>query len=336
MTLLITGGAGFIGSNFAKHCVENYNGTIVILDKFTYAAQPLENFLQPCPKIVVTDINDSDTVQKLMVEESIETVVHFAAETHVDNSIANIDPFIESNILGTNALLSTALKHYQKLDPVKKKKFRFLHVSTDEVFGSLNAIGDPFTEHSPFRPNNPYSASKASSDHLVRAYYKTYGLPTITVNMSNCYGPRQNKEKLVPKTISRILEGADIPIYGRGLQIRDWNFVEDAVSGIFKLIYDGTCGETYNIGGGNEIQNIDLVKMLLNLSTEFDLNELSFNSPKIVFVDDRPGHDFRYACDFTKIRELTGWFPKTTLSDGLRKTFTWYLANKSNLGQSKA
>ena len=334
MSLLITGGAGFIGSNFVRYCSQHFSGRIVVLDKFTYAAQPLDNFVSPLPKIIRSDINNTEAVSRLITQENIDTIVHFAAETHVDNSIKDISPFLKSNILGTEALLSCSLKHFQKLDKAKQNKFRFLHISTDEVFGALMPNDRAFTEESPFRPNNPYSASKASSDHLVRAYNNTYGLPTITVNMSNCYGPRQFPEKLIPKTISHIVHGLDIPVYGKGLQIRDWNFVEDAVEGIFCILRQGLIGETYNIAGGNEVQNIDLVKTLLKLVAESTDQRPEFRRSSITFVPDRPGHDFRYACSIKKINQLTGWFPKTSLQDGLRKTVEWYLTHEHHLTSS--
>lgn len=331
MSLLITGGAGFIGSNFVRYCSQHFSGRIVVLDKFTYAAQPLDNFVSPLPKIIRSDINDIETVSYLLAEENIDSIVHFAAETHVDNSIQDISPFLKSNILGTEALLSCSLKYFQQINTEKQNKFRFLHVSTDEVFGELMPNDAAFTEESPFRPNNPYSASKASSDHLVRAYNRTHGLPTITVNMSNCYGPRQFREKLIPKTIANIVHGLDIPVYGQGLQIRDWNFVEDAARGIFLSLQQGVIGETYNIAGGNEVRNIDLVETLLSLVEEIVERHPELGRSSVAYVPDRPGHDFRYACSIDKLNQLTGWLPKTSLQDGLRKTLEWYLTYEHHI-----
>lgn len=325
--ILVTGGAGFIGSNFVHHWAETYpNDRIVVLDILTYAGnknnlKPLDN--HPNCRFVQGDICARTTVDTLLKEEAIDTIAHFAAESHVDRSILGPNAFIQTNIVGTFTLLESARHFWQGRTDV-----RFLHVSTDEVYGSLNANDPAFTETTPYAPNSPYSASKAGSDHLVRAYYHTYKLPTLITNCSNNYGPYHFPEKLIPLICINILLGKPLPVYGDGQNVRDWLYVRDHCSALDKVIHAGVPGETYTVGGNNEVKNIDLVQTICDL-----MNELAPSLPVspardlITFVKDRPGHDRRYAIDATKIKTDLGWTPTVTLAEGLRQTIIWYLQN---------
>lgn len=329
--ILITGGAGFIGSNFVHHWYKNYGSDrIVVLDALTYAGnrqtiaslEKLENF-----RFVQGNICDRVLIDTLLEEENIDTLAHFAAESHVDRSILGPDAFIKTNVVGTFTLLES-FRHYWT-EKGQLKNYRFLHVSTDEVYGSLDSDDPAFTETTPYAPNSPYSASKAGSDHLARAYYHTYGLPTIITNCSNNYGPYHFPEKLIPLMCINILLGKPLPVYGDGQNIRDWLYVGDHCRALDVVIHRGQPGETYNIGGNNEVKNIDLVYQLCDLMDEL-ASELPISPSKklITFVKDRPGHDRRYAIDATKIKKELGWTPQETLLSGLRQTINWYLKNR--------
>jgi dTDP-glucose 4,6-dehydratase len=329
--ILITGGAGFIGSNFVHHWCANYGGDrVVVLDALTYAGnrqnlaslEGRDNF-----RFVSGNICDRALVDSLLREENIDTVAHFAAESHVDRSILGPDAFIQTNVVGTFTLLES-FRHYW-IEKGQPATYRFLHVSTDEVYGSLDSDDPPFTETTPYAPNSPYSASKAGSDHLARAYYHTYGLPTIITNCSNNYGSYHFPEKLIPLMCINILLGKPLPVYGDGQNIRDWLYVGDHCCALDAVIHRGRPGETYNIGGNNEVKNIDLVHRLCELMDEL-APELPVRPAKqlITFVKDRPGHDRRYAIDAAKMRQELGWTPQETLSSGLRKTIEWYLNNR--------
>lgn len=336
MKLLVTGGAGFIGSNFVRHLLRSQPaGTItrlVNLDKLTYAGNPeslrdLEN--DPRYVFVKGDIGDTGICTRLFEEHAFDAVINFAAESHVDRSIDSPEPFFETNVVGTLRLLNTTLKYWRSLDEGSRNAFRFLHVSTDEVYGSLSPQDPAFSETTPFAPNSPYSASKAASDHIVRAYHHTYGLPVVTTNCSNNYGPYQFPEKLIPLMILNALEGKSLPIYGDGMNIRDWLYVDDHCSGIWTALSKGKPGETYNIGGKNEQPNIAIVDTICDLldkkQPRFDGK--SYKSQKI-YVKDRPGHDRRYAIDCSKIETQLGWAPAETFETGIEKTIDWYLANR--------
>ena len=324
--LLITGGAGFIGGNFTRHWMQQYpDDRVIVLDALTYAGnleslQDLES--NPSWRFVQGDICDRELVEKLFREENIDRVVHFAAESHVDRSILGPDAFIRTNIEGTFALLEVARAVWQGRDDV-----RFLHVSTDEVYGSLQMQDPAFTETSPYRPNSPYSASKASSDHLVRAYFETYGLPVLTTNCSNNYGPYQFPEKLIPLVILNALEGKPLPVYGEGENIRDWLFVEDHCKGIEAVLQNGRVGEVYNIGGDNERTNIEIVETLCTCLDRLVPSARSYRE-QIRFVTDRPGHDFRYAIDARKIETELGWKPVMDFNTGIEHTIDWYLGHR--------
>ncbi|MGB7444904.1 MAG: dTDP-glucose 4,6-dehydratase, partial [Coleofasciculaceae cyanobacterium] len=329
--LLITGGAGFIGSNFVHHWCQKYPGDrIIVLDALTYAGnyQNLASLdKQSNFRFVQGDICNRNLVDSLLKEEEINTVAHFAAESHVDRSILDPDAFIRTNLVGTFTLLDSFRNYWESQE--KPSDFRFLHVSTDEVYGSLGTNGHPFTETTAYAPNSPYSASKAGSDHLVRAYYHTYGMPTIITNCSNNYGPYHFPEKLIPLMCINIMLGKPLPVYGDGQNIRDWLYVGDHCLALDVVINQGKPGETYNIGGNNEVKNIDLVHQLCEL-----MNELATDLPVypaqelITFVKDRPGHDRRYAIDASKIKNELGWTPAENLEGGLRKTIEWYLTNR--------
>jgi dTDP-glucose 4,6-dehydratase len=334
--ILITGGAGFIGSNFVHYWCKQYAGSrVVVLDALTYAGnrRNLAGLEETGLRFVQGDICDRALVDTLLAEEAIDTVAHFAAESHVDRSILEPDAFIRTNVVGTFTLLEAFRQHCSKKQSGSQGSaqpaYRFLHVSTDEVYGSLNSSDPAFTETTPYAPNSPYSASKAGSDHLVRAYYHTYGLPTLITNCSNNYGPYHFPEKLIPLMCINILMGKPLPVYGDGQNIRDWLFVEDHCRALDAVIHQGKPGETYNIGGNNEVRNIDLVCRICDL-----MDELAPDLPVrpceklITFVKDRPGHDRRYAIDATKIKTELGWEPKATIESGLRETVQWYLNHR--------
>ena len=306
MTIFVTGGAGFIGSNFVHLLKGNCYDDIVVLDKLTYAGDP--DNLSPLSVIVKgVDIAYKRRLEDLFQQYRPKYIFNFAAETHVDNSIGDVSPFIDTNIIGTINLLDLSVKY-----DVQK----FHHISTDEVYGALGYDDPPFTETTPYDPQNPYAASKASSDHFVMTYHNTYGLPTTITNCSNNYGPRQHIEKLIPKTISNILQNKPIPVYGKGENIRDWIYVEDHCRAILDLFYGGGEGQKYNIGGECEVKNIDLVKMIIKI--------MGASEDLIQYVDDRPGHDLRYAIDNAKIKSTVAFKPEYSLMDGLTKTIEWY------------
>lgn len=327
--ILVTGGAGFIGSNFVLDWVGLTGEPLVNLDKLTYAGN-LENLasLKGDPRHVFIrgDINDAGLVNGILTGYRPWAIVHFAAESHVDRSIHAPDDFIKTNINGTFNLLSQALAYWQGLDADEKAAFRFLHISTDEVYGSLGSDDHPFTEVSPYAPNSPYSASKASSDHLVRAFYHTYGLPALITNCSNNYGPYQFPEKLIPLVILNAIEGTSLPIYGDGQNVRDWLYVSDHCEALRTVLAKGAPGQTYNIGGNNERTNLEIVHAVCGLLDELCPSQGAGRySSLITHVKDRPGHDRRYAIDSSKIQRQLGWRPVEGLESGLRKTLMWYL-----------
>ena len=332
MTVIVTGAAGFIGSNFVINWLSKKNEKIIAFDKLTYAGN-LENLKtvqkNPNYQFIHGDIGDSKQIAKLLEEHQPRAVVNFAAESHVDRSIHGPDDFMQTNIIGTYRLLEEARLFFNTLSDEAKKLFRFLHVSTDEVYGTLSATDPAFKETNPYEPNSPYSASKAASDHLVRAWHHTYGLPVLTTNCSNNYGPYHFPEKLIPLCILKALQGQELPIYGDGQQVRDWLYVLDHCQGIARVLEKGTIGETYNIGGWNEKTNLEVVHTLCDLLDELKPRE-DTNSyrEQITFVKDRPGHDRRYAIDATKIGKELGWRPEETFESGIRKTVQWYLDNQ--------
>lgn len=335
MKIIVTGGAGFIGSALIRFLINETQHTVINVDKLTYAGnlyslKSIEtssryNFEQ-------VDICDNQALDKVFSHYKPDCVMHLAAESHVDRSIDGPADFIHTNIVGTFTLLETARNYWNALPEDKKGTFRFHHISTDEVFGDLHSVNDLFTETTSYEPSSPYSASKAGSDHLVRAWYRTYGLPVVITNCSNNYGPYHFPEKLIPHIILNALNGQRLPIYGDGSQIRDWLYVEDHARALYKVVIEGKNGETYNIGGHNEKKNIDVVKAVCAI-----LEELMSDKPKgvskytdlITFVADRPGHDKRYAIDASKIQQDLGWLPEETFESGLRKTVIWYLENQA-------
>ena len=331
--ILITGGAGFIGSNFVLQWLEAQNSPVVNLDKLTYAgnAQNLETVCGDSRYCFAQgDIGDRDLVRDLLQRHQPRAIVHFAAESHVDRSIHGPDDFIRTNVNGTLALLEEARAYWSGLPGEQKPAFRFLHVSTDEVYGSLGPDDPPFTERTPYAPNSPYSASKAASDHLVRAYHHTYGLPTLTTNCSNNYGPYQFPEKLIPLVILNARAGKAIPVYGDGQNVRDWLYVADHCEAIRTVLARGVTGQTYNIGGGVEKPNLELVRTICSLLDELRPDDPVVPHGKLItFVQDRPGHDRRYAMDARKIEHELGWRPQETFETGIRKTIEWYLAHES-------
>lgn len=332
--ILVTGGAGFIGSAVVRHIIEKTQDSVVNVDKLTYAGN-LESLevVENHPRYVFeqVDICDAKALSRVFEQHQPDAVMHLAAESHVDRSIDGPAAFIETNIVGTYTLLEAARAYWSTLSNEKKVAFRFHHISTDEVYGDLEGTDDLFTETTPYAPSSPYSASKASSDHLVRAWLRTYGLPTMVTNCSNNYGPFHFPEKLIPLMILNALDGKPLPVYGNGQQIRDWLFVEDHARALYKVVTEGKVGETYNIGGHNEKANIDVVRTICRL-----LEKLVPNKPEgvakyedlITYVKDRPGHDVRYAIDAAKIGRELGWKPQETFESGIRKTVEWYLNNK--------
>jgi len=331
-TIIVTGGAGFIGANFVLSWIKLGLGTVVNLDKLTYAGN-LENLeaIQHNPQHIFVhgDIADQALLAKLLAEYQPCAVVNFAAESHVDRSIHGPEDFIQTNVVGTFHLLEAVRAYWGQLNEEHRHNFRFLHVSTDEVYGSLGKSDAAFTETHAYAPNSPYSASKAASDHLVRAYHHTYGLPTLTTNCSNNYGPHHFPEKLIPLIIHNALAGQPLPIYGNGQQIRDWLYVEDHCAAIRRVLEAGQAGEVYNVGGWNEKPNIEIVRTLCRmLDVKKPRADGKSYAEQITFVEDRPGHDQRYAIDATKIANELGWKPKETFESGIEKTVHWYLENQ--------
>lgn len=331
-TLLVTGGAGFIGANFVLQARKAQWTNIVNLDKLTYASnlQTLAE-LQGDPNyhFVQGDIGNSELVGYLLEQYQPDGIINFAAESHVDRSILSPQDFIQTNIVGTFQLLEASKLYWQKLSLQRQEQFRFLHVSTDEVYGSLSPTDPPFREDTPYAPNSPYAASKAGSDHLVRAYYHTYGLPTLTTNCSNNYGPRQFPEKLIPLTILNALDGKPLPIYGDGQNVRDWLYVADHCDAIYFVLRQGCIGETYNIGGLNEQTNLVVVEKICAILDDLVPKSGFKHSSLIAFIKDRPGHDRRYAINCDKINRDLGWQPKENFDSGLLKTVQWYLSNSA-------
>lgn len=333
--ILVTGGAGFIGSAVVRHIIADTNNSVVVVDKLTYAGN-LES---------LTPVSDSDRyafeqvdicnrteLDRVFAQYQPDYVMHLAAESHVDRSIDGPAAFIETNIVGTYTILEAARQYWNGLDEQRKSAFRFHHISTDEVYGDLHGTDDFFTETTPYAPSSPYSASKASSDHLVRAWLRTYGFPTIVTNCSNNYGPYHFPEKLIPLIILNALAGKPLPVYGNGAQIRDWLYVEDHARALYLVVTEGVIGETYNIGGHNERKNIDVVKTVCTLLEELVPSKpdgVEHYADLITYVMDRPGHDMRYAIDAAKIERELGWRPQETFESGIRKTVEWYLANES-------
>ncbi len=331
MNILVTGGSGFIGSNLVRHLLTEAEGpidTVVNLDLLTYAGNPA-NLADLADRedyvFVQGDIGDADLVAKLLEKHDIDLVMNLAAESHVDRSIDSPEPFIQTNVTGTLRLLDVARRHWSGRSGKARERFRFLHVSTDEVYGSLELDEPAFTEQTPYAPNSPYAASKASADFLVRAYHHTFGLPTLTTNCSNNYGPYQFPEKLIPLIILNALEGQLLPIYGDGSNIRDWLYVQDHCQALWLVAQSGQPGETYNVGGQTERTNIDIVRTICRLLDQKRPRKGERYESLITFVTDRPGHDHRYAVDFTKLHNALDWSPTQTLDTGLSKTVDWYL-----------
>ncbi|MEX1130415.1 MAG: dTDP-glucose 4,6-dehydratase [Candidatus Woykebacteria bacterium] len=328
MKIVITGGAGFIGSVLTRMIINETEHQVLNIDKLTYAGhlESLESIADSDRySFEKSDICDADQINRILAEYKPDAIMHLAAESHVDRSIDGSAEFIKTNINGTHALLEEAKQYWQSLAGDKKESFRFLHVSTDEVYGSLGEEGF-FTEETPYDPRSPYSSSKASSDHLVRAWYHTYGLPTVITNCSNNYGPFQFPEKLTPVVILKALQGEPIPVYGKGDNVRDWLYVDDHVRALLKVVEIGKPGETYNIGGHNEKQNIEVVHTICDTLDELMPKDEKYRE-QISFVTDRPGHDFRYAIDASKIERELGWTPEETFDSGIKKTIQWYLDN---------
>jgi len=334
-TILVTGGAGFIGSALIRHLITDTLYTVVNIDKLTYSGN-LESLgsVETSKNYIFeqVDICNVSELRRVFKKNQPDIIIHLAAESHVDRSIDGPGEFIQTNVVGTFTLLEQSKSYWQSIEGDKKENFRFLHVSTDEVYGDLEGTSDFFAEDTAYNPSSPYSASKASSDHLVRAWHRTYGLPVLITNCSNNYGPCQFPEKLIPHVILNALEGKKLPIYGDGKQIRDWLYVDDHVRALMRVAIDGSVGETYNIGGSNEIQNIEVVKKICNILDELitnKLNGIASFSELIAYVKDRPGHDVRYAINANKIKIDLGWQPKENFESGIRKTVKWYLNNMS-------
>ncbi|QBR52433.1 MULTISPECIES: dTDP-glucose 4,6-dehydratase [Erwinia] len=335
MKIIVTGGAGFIGSAVVRHIIENTHDTVLVVDKLTYAGN-LEslNHVEHSDRynFIQADICDRSTIEQIFTDFEPDAIMHLAAESHVDRSIDGPGDFIHTNIVGTYTLLEAARAWWNGLAEPAKSHFRFHHISTDEVFGDLHDDTSFFTETTSYAPSSPYSASKAGSDHLVRAWQRTYGLPTLITNCSNNYGPYHFPEKLIPLIILNALSGKNLPVYGDGSQIRDWLFVEDHARALYEVVSKGIPGETYNIGGHNERKNIDVVKTICDLLEELAPEKpagIANYSDLITFVKDRPGHDIRYAIDASKIQRELGWTPAETFESGIRKTVVWYLANET-------
>jgi dTDP-glucose 4,6-dehydratase len=334
-TILVTGGAGFIGSELVRYLLSSTNFSVVNVDKLTYSGnlQSLKS-INSSKKYHFEQIDICDEIEfkRVLRENEPDIIIHLAAESHVDRSIDAPKNFIQTNIVGTYTILEECNKYWQSLESEKKDNFRFLHVSTDEVYGDLNGTDDYFLEETSYDPSSPYSATKASSDHLVRAWHRTYKLPVLITNCSNNYGPYQFPEKLIPHIILNAIKGKELPVYGDGMQIRDWLFVNDHVRALMTVAFSGVVGETYNIGGNNEIKNIDVVNKICELLDELipdKLNRLRSFSELITYVQDRPGHDVRYAINASKIKNNLGWEPKEDFLSGIRKTVEWYLDNLS-------
>ncbi|GAC1458144.1 MAG: dTDP-glucose 4,6-dehydratase [Chamaesiphon sp.] len=329
-TFLVTGGSGFIGSNFVLQTRKAQWANVVNLDKLTYASN-IKNLAELQDDgnyhFAQGDICNLELVGYLLSQYQPDAIINFAAESHVDRSILNPQDFIQTNVVGTFQLLEASKHYWQKLSSQKQKQFRFLHVSTDEVYGSLNPTEPAFREDSPYAPNSPYAASKAGADHLVRAYYHTYGLPTLTTNCSNNYGPRQFPEKLIPLTILNALDGKTLPIYGDGQNVRDWLYVDDHCDAIYLVLKQGCVGETYNIGGQNEQTNLTVVEKICAILDDLVPQAALRRSSLITFVKDRPGHDRRYAIDCSKISRTLNWQAKENFDSGLIKTVQWYLTH---------
>jgi len=341
--ILVTGGAGFIGANFVLRWIKESSEPVINLDALTYAGNP-ENIASissdPLHRFIKGSVTDRDLIGRVFNTYRPRAVVHFAAESHVDRSIHGPEAFINTNVQGTFVLLSEALQFWRQLSGEEQKYFRFLHVSTDEVYGSLGPTDPPFSETTPYAPNSPYSASKAASDHLVRAWHHTYGLPVLTTNCSNNYGPYQFPEKLIPLIISNALTGLPLPIYGDGMNVRDWLYVEDHCSAVATVLEKGRPGEVYNIGGWNEMPNLEIVKTICRLldqkSPDTARNAKGHHENLISFVTDRPGHDRRYAINAHKIFNELGWKPAESFSSGIAKTVDWYLANQDWVARVKS
>ncbi|RMN17312.1 hypothetical protein ALQ63_02542 [Serratia plymuthica] len=333
--ILVTGGAGFIGSAVVRHIIEATQDSVMVVDKLTYAGN-LESLAVIADNerysFEQVDICDRTALDRVFAQYQPDVIMHLAAESHVDRSIDGPAAFIETNVVGTYTMLEAARHYWHPLDAERKQNFRFHHISTDEVYGDLHGTDDLFTETTPYSPSSPYSASKASSDHLVRAWLRTYGLPTIVTNCSNNYGPYHFPEKLIPLVILNAVAGKPLPVYGDGAQVRDWLYVEDHARALYQVVTEGVVGETYNIGGHNERKNIEVVHTICDL-----LEELAPNKPQgiekyrdlITYVKDRPGHDMRYAIDAGKIDRELGWRPQETFESGIRKTVSWYLNNET-------
>lgn len=333
MKVIITGGAGFIGSALTRYILGHEYDNVLVIDKLTYAGNlnSIGDALQSdrC-QFLQADITDQELIVSIVNDFQPDLIMHLAAESHVDRSIDGPGEFIQTNVVGTYSLLQAAKHYWDSLEGGKKEAFRFHHISTDEVYGDLHGTDDLFTEETPYSPSSPYSASKAASDHLVRAWYRTFGLPVIVTNCSNNYGPYHFPEKLIPHVILNALQGKSLPIYGNGQQIRDWLYVEDHARALYKVVTEGAVGETYNIGGHNEKTNLEVVETLCTLLEELAPNKptgVEYYRDLITYVQDRPGHDLRYAIDASKIERELGWKPEETFESGIRKTVQWYLAN---------
>lgn len=330
-TILVTGGAGFIGSAVVRHLIDHTDATVVTVDLLTYAGHR-ENLApvldHPRHHFEQEDIADAPAMHRLFEDYEPSRVLHLAAESHVDRSIDGPAAFIQTNVVGTQVLLEAARTYWEGLDGAAESGFRFLHVSTDEVYGELGETG-AFTEETPYDPSSPYSASKAGADHLVRAWHRTYGLPILITNCSNNYGPYQHPEKLIPVVILRALEGEPIPVYGTGENVRDWLYVEDHVRALLRVLEDGRVGETYNVGGRCEKENIAVVHQICDILDDVRSDEVDGSHRSLItFVEDRPGHDWRYAIDPSKIEDRLGWTPRVDFEEGLRRTVRWYLEHQ--------